>query len=191
MKAKTKDSPEGRPQSGREAHQRAEDLGLCSLPLQRLISIAKQSGIAEPSNCEVTLQLLVTSRAVRASVDRIVKPMGLSEARFLTLVTLYILDPVPSCPADLAYHAEITRSAMTDTLDQMELQGWVRRQRTPSDRRAIHIHLTEAGRKVAALAIRRILQVTSEISNRLKPGQRKQFTTLCREFQLQAEAVSP
>lgn len=165
--------------------------GLCSLPLQRLICIARQSGIAEASNCAMTLQLLVASRAVRQSVLRIVKPLGLSEARFLTLVTLYVLDPVPSSPADLAYHAEITRSAMTDTLDQMEKQGWVRRKRTESDRRAIHIYLTEPGRKVASVAIRRFLRVTAEISKSLKPTQHKAFTALCRRFQEQAEAVSP
>ena len=162
--------------------------GFCSFPLQRLIGIARQSGIAEPSNCTLTFQLLVASRAVRHSVQRIVKPLGLSEARFLALVTLYVLDPEPSCPADLAYHAEITRSAMTDTLDQMADMGWIQRKRLISDRRGLHVYLTAEGRKIASIAIRRFLQVTGDLPRSLKPNQHKVFALVCRQLQQHAEA---
>ncbi|MFT3783370.1 MAG: MarR family transcriptional regulator [Nibricoccus sp.] len=161
-----------------------------ALPLQRLLSIARQSGIAEPSKCEVTLLLLSTSRMVRQGLQRVMKPLGMSEARFLSLVTLYTLDPMPANPANLAYHVDITRAAMTDNLDQMEKQGWVRRERVGSDRREVQVHLTEKGRVVAGAAIKRFLQATSNLSDQLQPAQHKVFDQVCRQLRQHAATIS-
>lgn len=163
--------------------------GSATLPLRRLLCFARQSGVAEPSSCAITLLLLSTSRAVRHGIERVMKPLGMSEARFLSLVTLYTLDPAPSCPANLAYHVEITRTAMTDTLDQMEKQGWVRRERLAGDRRVIHVFLTDKGRDIAAGAIRDFLQVASSLTASLKPAQHRIFGAVCRKLREQAEEL--
>lgn len=161
-----------------------------SLPLQRLLYIARQSGVAEPSSCAATLLLLSTGRAVRHGLHRIMKPLGMSEARFLSLVTLYTLDPVPSCPANLAYHVEVTRTAMTDTLDQMEKQGWVRRERLATDRRVVRVFLTDQGREIAAGAIRHFLKAASVLAESLKPAQHKIFGAVCLKLRQRAEALT-
>lgn len=46
---------------------------------------------------------------------------------------------------DLARAAELNPGAMTRLLDKLEAKGLVARVADPSDRRALHIHLTEAG----------------------------------------------
>lgn len=160
-----------------------------NLPLQRLLCIAHQSGMAELADCAVTLQLLSTSRAVRLGVQRIMRPLGLSEARFFALVTLYTLDPEPSCPANLAHHAEITRTGMTDTLDQMEKQGWIRRERTTADRRVVHVHLTDAGREISQAAIRCFLKAAESFSESLRPTQQAVFGEVCQHLRRHAETM--
>lgn len=47
---------------------------------------------------------------------------------------------------DLARAAEINPGAMTRLLDRLEARGLLTREADPNDRRALHIHLTDAGR---------------------------------------------
>jgi len=159
------------------------------LPLQGLLCIARQSGMAEPARCGVTINLLVTSRAVRNGMQRIMRPLGLSEARFNALVALYVLDPVPLSPANLAHHAAITRTAMMDTLDQLATHGWISRERRKTDRRVIHIHLTDQGREAADAAIRRFLKAAEDFSETLNPGQQDSFSAVCRVLRQHTEAL--
>lgn len=49
---------------------------------------------------------------------------------------------------DLARTAELNPGAMTRLLDKLEAKGLVTRVADPADRRALHIHLTEAGLKI-------------------------------------------
>jgi DNA-binding MarR family transcriptional regulator len=49
---------------------------------------------------------------------------------------------------DLARAADLNPGAMTRLLDKLEARGLLVRVADPSDRRALHIHLTEAGRKL-------------------------------------------
>ena len=46
---------------------------------------------------------------------------------------------------DLARAAELNPGAMTRLLDKLEQRGLIARTADPADRRALHIHLTEAG----------------------------------------------
>ena len=49
---------------------------------------------------------------------------------------------------DLARAADLNPGAMTRLLDKLEARGLLVRVADPSDRRALHIHLTAAGRKL-------------------------------------------
>jgi DNA-binding MarR family transcriptional regulator len=149
-------------------------------PLQQLLQVARQSGVAEPVTCATSLTMLVTGRAIHRRLAEMLRSLGLSEARFFTLVTLYMRDPVPSSSADLAYHTEITRSAMTGLLDTMAERGWIcRRHRLSTDRRLSRVSLTDKGRKAVAAAIRRFLQFAAEISQDLHPRQHELLDEAC------------
>jgi len=151
-----------------------------SFPLQQLLRIARQSEIAEPLACASSLTLLSTSRAVHRSLIRILKPLGLSEGRFVALVTLYTLDPIPCSSADLAYHTEMTRPAMTCLLDTLEARGWIRRRRRlNADRRFSQVSLTERGRKATVFAIYQFLKAAAEISEDVGPAQHKLLGEVC------------
>lgn len=153
-------------------------------PLQQLLRIARQSGIAEPLACATSLTLLKTSRAVNHCLHRVLKPLGLSEGRFVALVTLHALDPMPASSADLAYHTEISRPAMTGLLDTMEERGWIcRKHRTNADRRFSCVSLTDAGREVTAFAIECFLKSAAGIAEDLKPTEHNLFNNICVRLQ--------
>jgi len=64
---------------------------------------------------------------------------------FSQFVTIKKLADGIASVTDLARAAEVHPGAMTRLLDRLETRGLVVRQADPGDRRALHIHLTEAG----------------------------------------------
>ena len=64
---------------------------------------------------------------------------------FSQFVTLKKLSDGIASVTDLARAAELNPGAMTRLLDRLEAKGLISRVADPGDRRALHIHLTEAG----------------------------------------------
>ena len=64
---------------------------------------------------------------------------------FSQYITLKKLDDGTAGVTDLARAAEVDPSAMTRLLDKLESRGLIARVADPGDRRALNIHLTEAG----------------------------------------------
>jgi len=169
-----------------------KDLDDESFLFKQLLRIARQSGIAEPLACSSSLTLLRTSRVVHQCLLRVLKPLGLSEGKFAALVTLYMLDPTPSNPADLAYHTEITRQAITGLLDTMAERGWIsRKYRLSTDRRFSQISLTDKGREVTVFAIYRFLQFAAEISQGLNSPQHELLDKSCAHLRRQCSNLVP
>jgi DNA-binding MarR family transcriptional regulator len=67
------------------------------------------------------------------------------ELTFSQFVTLKTLARGIASVTDLARAAELNPGAMTRLLDRLEAKGLVSRVADPADRRALHIHLTDAG----------------------------------------------
>jgi DNA-binding MarR family transcriptional regulator len=67
------------------------------------------------------------------------------ELTFSQFVTLKTLARGIASVTDLARAAELNPGAMTRLLDRLEAKGLVARVADPGDRRALHIHLTDAG----------------------------------------------
>ena len=64
---------------------------------------------------------------------------------FSQYVTIKKLADGTASVTDLARFAELNPGAMTRLLDRLEARGLIVRVDDPADRRALHIHLTEAG----------------------------------------------
>jgi DNA-binding MarR family transcriptional regulator len=77
-------------------------------------------------------------------------PHGLTLAQFDVLMTLCHGDGITQ--QDLAEHLLVTKANVVGLLDRVSAAGWVERRPDPEDRRVNRIHLTEAGRKLAAEA---------------------------------------
>lgn len=68
------------------------------------------------------------------------------ELNFSQFITLKRLSSSCAGVTDLARMADLNPGAMTRSLDKLEARGLIERQADPSDRRALNIHLTDAGK---------------------------------------------
>lgn len=159
-----------------------------SQPLKMLVRIARQNHLGDPDACAAVLAMLSTSRLLHQHFQRALAQLELSEVRLTTLVSLYALDPEPSTPADLAFHSQVSRATMTDTLEAMRLRNWIVRARAPDDRRVLHIHLTDEGRTLVERAVRPFLSTVNLCAQVLTRDERTTTVRICthlnRYFQL-------
>lgn len=91
-----------------------------------------------------------------ARVDRALKPFGLTFARYEMLTLLSFSRggalPMASAGARLQVHP----ASVTNTVDRLERDGFVRREAHPTDGRATLVVLTDAGRELVGHASRAI-----------------------------------
>jgi DNA-binding MarR family transcriptional regulator len=166
----------------------AEPVGVNTQPRRLLLGVAQQAGIGDPDSCSTMLAILSASRAIRRALARDLGTEELSEARFAALVTLYALEPMSSTPADLAFHAEVSRSAMTDVIDALEKHGWAIREPHGHDRRLTPVRLTADGGRVAVRAVHRFLHAASKIAGDLDLADRRATVATCEEVERRALA---
>lgn len=141
-------------------------------PRRLLLGAARQSGIGDPDSCRIILSILYAGRAVRRALrcdlDHRFGFQDSSGAGFATLVTLYALSPLPATAADLAYHTDVSRAAMADIIEALEERGLVMRYSDGRGRMSL-VDLTERGQNAAVLAVRRFLEVASDLAGGIVP----------------------
>jgi DNA-binding MarR family transcriptional regulator len=99
-----------------------------------------------PPSSGSSLGLLI--RQVRDAIwESLEKELSLAghDLTFSQFVTIKKLAHGIASVTDLARAAEVHPGAMTRLLDRLEARDLVVRQADPGDRRALHIHLTDAG----------------------------------------------
>ena len=84
--------------------------------------------------------------AVRANLDAIVRPAGVTALQYTALTVLERHDGLST--AQLARDSFVTAQSMADMVLALEKQGLIRRERNPASRRELLIHLTGAGREL-------------------------------------------
>jgi MarR family transcriptional regulator, transcriptional regulator for hemolysin len=103
-----------------------------------------------------------TARAWRLKLDERLKPMGLSQARWRTLLHLSIA-PGPLTQAEIAARLGIEEPTLVTLLHRLENGGWVTRRSSPHDRRCKMVHLGRRAQRVIA----QINVVASELRHEL------------------------
>ena len=87
------------------------------------------------------------SRRINRMLDDTLAEQGLSHGEWRVLGSLNCMPPPHRrSPGELASSMDLSSGAMTNRLDRLEQAGLVRRLPDPSDRRSVHVELTEAGR---------------------------------------------
>lgn len=69
-------------------------------------------------------------------------------------------------------------SDLADVLDRMGTNGWIRRERDPSDRRRLLVHLTEPGRDALVRFDEVAARVEDDVLAALRPGERRMLASL-------------
>jgi MarR family transcriptional regulator for hemolysin len=86
-------------------------------------------------------RLAELARMWRGEIDRQLKPLGMSDARWRTLRHLW-RGGGGLMQNDLAVRLGIRGSTLVRQLDLLEADGWIERRDSPDDRRVKTIHLT-------------------------------------------------
>jgi DNA-binding MarR family transcriptional regulator len=117
----------------------------------------------------------VLSSVVR-SIDERMQPLGLTAMQWepLALIHYENIDTV----AALARHSQVNCGAMTRMLDRLETKQLLRRQRSSTDRRVVHLELTAKGRKLARAILPLALASLDEHLEGFKPAEVDVLTTL-------------
>ena len=89
-----------------------------------------------------------TARTWRTRLDQRLRPLGLSQAKWLVLVHLN-MSRCELTQKALSERLGIEGPSLVRLLDRMEADGWVERRISPTDRRAKTVHATaKAGRTI-------------------------------------------
>ena len=102
------------------------------------------------SNGERLGQLLHgTARAWRQKLDARLKPMGLSQAKWRTLMHLSLAEDALT-QAEIAARLGVEEPTMLNLLHRLEKEGWITRNSSPDDRRCKMVLLGQRAQRVIA-----------------------------------------
>ena len=90
-----------------------------------------------------------TARAWRLKLDERLKPMGLSQAKWRTLLHLSLAHG-PLTQTEIAERLGIEEPSLVTLLHRLESQGWVVRRSSQHDRRCKTVHLAPRAQRVIA-----------------------------------------
>ena len=107
----------------------------------------------------------VTARAWRREMDNLLKPMGMSQARWLVLLALSEeIDGEPQ--RDLAAYLNIEGPTLVRVLDKLEQDGWVERREFPHDKRCKTVHLCDKAQPI----LEKITATANQLRQQLLEG---------------------
>lgn len=115
-----------------------------------------------------------------ARVEAAVHPFGLSASQFGVLDTISTRGAVHQ--QELAEALGRSKAQMTAIIDALESRALVRRERHPTDRRFITVHLTDAGTAVLVAAAPVRTAAIVDLMSELTGEQRARLARLCRRL---------
>jgi len=143
------------------------------LSLEEIERIADDYPDLDPRSLLAYNELTRTSRAFVSVLDRSAVDNGMSVGRNLVLFVISQADPKTGItPAEIARFADVTRATVTGLLNALEHDGLIVRNRSTSDRRQVHVHLSPSARRVIREAwpkqSEQITRVMEDLSDREK-----------------------
>lgn len=110
---------------------------------------------------------------VRARLDELVKPAGITALQYTALTVLERHDGLSA--AQLARDSFVTAQSMADLVRSLENRGLVRRERNPRNRRELLILLTDEGRELLARFTEPVRELEERMVRDLTAHQTDQF----------------
>jgi DNA-binding MarR family transcriptional regulator len=114
--------------------------------------MATATAETEPSVARRSAALLYSVKrlelAVRAHLDELLKPSGITALQYTALTVLEQHDGLPA--AQLARRSFVTAQSIADLVRALEQRGLIARERNTENRRELLIRLTDVGRALLA-----------------------------------------
>jgi MarR family transcriptional regulator for hemolysin len=111
-----------------------------------------------------------TARAWRLKLDGRLKPMGLSQAKWRTLLHLSIASG-PLTQAEIASRLGIEEPTLVTLLHRLERGGWVTRRNASHDRRCKTVHLGKRAHQVITRINAAAAKLRHELLDDIPPSQ--------------------
>lgn len=123
------------------------------------------SAAAAPAN---VMAVLHAAHVVEAKLEAACGRAGLSMAKFSVLSELVQAGEALAL-GELAERLSCVRSNMTQLIDRLESEGFVRRVSCPTDRRSVKAEISDLGRERQAVAAVEFAKVNAEIAGLVQP----------------------
>jgi DNA-binding MarR family transcriptional regulator len=147
------------------------DPSLESLYQQLLAEFPKSS----PEAIEASLQLLRIAANTHVRMEALFSDSGLSSGRFALLMLLRHEPSQQLPPSEIASRAQVSRATMTQFLDHLERDQFIKRVNDPNDRRSLLIQLTPHAAEVLKKLIPLHLKYLEHLTAALNRTERKQL----------------
>src|SRR5215207_8456726 len=110
---------------------------------------------------QVCFALAVAARGVIGLYRPILEPLGLTHPQYLVMLALW--QRSPRTVRDLGEALQLEPATLSPLLKRLEAQGYLTRERSARDERALDVALTDAGRDLRAKA----LEIPPQVVDRL------------------------
>jgi MarR family transcriptional regulator, organic hydroperoxide resistance regulator len=130
----------------------------------------------------IFFQLAKASQAGSRFWSGCVAKFGITAVQAMVLNFLGQADAVTSTA--LGKRTSLDSATLTGILDRLEAAGLIVRQRHPEDRRALHICLTDAGRKITGELYGMVIDANKEFLATLSDKEQKNLRSLLMKIQL-------
>ena len=127
-----------------------------------------------------------TARAWRLKLDERLRPMGLSQAKWRTLLHLSVADE-PLTQAEIATRLGIEEPSLVTLLHRLENERWVERRASPRDRRCKTVHLCERAERIIARIKKTATALRRELLSGIQPRQFRICMRVLEQIQSRAE----
>ena len=122
------------------------------------------------------LDLDTTLRVLDQLYGQAIESLEISVIEWYVLRSLY--DQDGQRPSDLARVVGRPPTSFTPILDEIEAKGLIERRASPSDRRSVHIHLTEAGKRLSKPVQKTADRIESRLRSAIPDDRRTEFASL-------------
>ena len=111
-----------------------------------------------------------TARAWRLKLDERLRPMGMSQAKWRTLLHLSVA-PGPLTQAEIASHLGIEEPTLVTLLHRLEGERWVARKNASHDRRCKTVHLAPRAHRVIEQISATAFKLRHELLDDISPSE--------------------
>jgi DNA-binding MarR family transcriptional regulator len=135
---------------------------------------------------EALLNVVLTGTLLAKEGDRILRPLGLTDAQFNVLMLLkYQSDRGEMNQTSLGNMLLVNRSNVTGLIDRLEQAGWVERVADATDRRVNRVRLTADGKRILDHAEEAYTTSVNEIMSALSTGEHDRLCTVLERLRRQ------
>jgi MarR family transcriptional regulator for hemolysin len=127
-----------------------------------------------------------TARAWRLRLDERLKPMGLSQAKWRTLIHLSVA-PGPLTQAEIASHLGIEEPTLVTLLHRLEGDRWVSRKSAAHDRRCKTVHLAPRAQRVIEQISAAAFKLRHELLDDISPSELRTCMRVLQSIRQRAE----